>query len=122
MFSLTIALGNVAWQLLYTEQAKAEEAYSFLTGEAETIGLADDFGQRLQVRRENIDGCLFEDLDKSALARIEMGIHMEKLKVRAGQMAENDPVLKQARMRASMGVLSPMGMGPVPGLAPNGRG
>lgn len=121
MFSLSIALGSITWQLLYNKEEDANKAYDELAV-CDTIVLIDDFGQRFRAERTDVHGCLLEDMDKSALARIELGLHNMRMQIKGGQMADNDPAIKEARRRQSMGVISPMGPGAgIPSFGPNGR-
>ncbi len=124
MYLLTVALGNVSWQLMFAEEENAALAHNKLASTAtggDPISLEDDFGQKLTARRMSVSGWLYEDMDKSALARIELALHASRTQIKGNQIAENDPVLKQARARQNMAVLSPMGPGVgLPGF--NGRG
>lgn len=126
MFSLTIALGSITWRLMFVKEDTAVNAYHRLVGETtdiDPISIEDDFGQTLCARRMSISGFMLEDLDKSALAAIEMGLHQTRTQIKGQQMADADQVIKQARARQNMGVLAPgMGSPMMGGFPMNGRG
>ena len=70
MFSLTIAVGNQAWRLLYKNQEDAEKRFEIVKdaviGATQAVGfISDDFGQTFSGRPI---GVLLEDLEKMKMA------------------------------------------------------
>ena len=122
MFSLTIVFGPgpMVWTLMYKNREAAESARSFLRDNGNHVGMIDDFGQECEIRTDGIQGWMLEDLEQSRLAHIERALHQARTQAKGAELAEADPVLKHARMKAQGG----LGMiQPVPGgmMAPNGR-
>src|SRR5215469_6206799 len=104
MFSMTIIFGNacVPFTLLFKNPA---------TFDSKDFDITDDYGQHACVRREIIQGVMFEDLTKSKLAQIERGMHQMRTQVEANNMAKADPALMAAmRMQQQApGVITPFG-------------
>ncbi len=133
MFSLTIVFGPspMVWTLMFKTEETAREAYQFLNAETgptkvgphdktgmSMVKLVDDFGQETALKRTEISGSMLENLEQSRLAHIERALHQARTQAKGAEIADNDPVLKQARHRAQGGM--PM-IQPVPGFGPNGR-
>jgi len=118
MFSLTIVFGSTSWRLLYKDEKKAEEHYSFAKAPianltefnpSERFELTDEFGQRATFRRSDIMAVMFENLDESKLGTIEYALHQMRTQVSGQQRAEHDPTLRAARRGTSPSIVSPMG-------------
>lgn len=126
MFSLTIVFGPgpMVWTLMYkNEETAQKEKQELIDGFAESARLTilkDDFGQACEIVTDDIHGYMLEDLEQSRLAHIERALHQARTQAKGAEIAESDPVLRQARMKAQGG----LGMiQPVPGgmMGVNGR-
>ncbi len=122
MFSLTIVFGPgpMVWTLMFQDQAKAALAAIEIdnTSSENRIHLGDDFGQVVSISRAEIHGSMLEDMEQSRLAHIERALHQARTQAKGAEIADADPVLRQARMKAhgqSMPILQPMGNGRFPG-------
>ncbi len=121
MHLLTIVFGPTPtpWALLFKTPEAADKTFIDLEvakktaiaveGIAPTISVADDFGQRATLDVKSIHGFMLEDMEQSKLAHIERGLHQARTQARANQMAQGDPVLKNAAMMQGPAMLSPMG-------------
>lgn len=112
MHLLTIVFGPSAtsWALLFKSPEAADRAVIDLEKpDSSVVTIIDDFGQRATLKAESIHGFMLEDMEQSKLAQIERGLHFERTKARANQMAQSDPVLKNAAMMQGPAMLSPMG-------------
>lgn len=117
MFSLTIAVGNTAWALMYKteESAKAGATAlktspdSFVVGHVE---LMDDYGQTAYIPLPCL-GFILEDLAVSKGAHIERALQQARTHAEAQTAWQNDPAARAAARGPS--VLAP-GM-----HMPNGR-
>lgn len=120
MFSLTIAMGPMAWALLFKEKEAAMGARDSLLsrpGEVpagfgynanEFISIADDFGQYVTIWPTKISGLLLEDLDASKFAHVARMLHQARTEILGRQQAHNDPVIRSAQHNAqSPGVITP---------------
>lgn len=120
MYSLTICFGPTAtvWTLLFKEADRAQKAHAELTSAGvpatAVLSLGDDFGQEVALRADQIHGVLLEDMDHSALAQVERGIHQARTQASAQDRAMSDPKIRQSILRQQQG---PAVMSPVP----NGR-
>jgi hypothetical protein len=119
MYSISVALGNTVWALLFKQRQTADNVWTTLSANPDPllsprITVEDDFSQRLEIFRKQIGGLLFEDLDISRLAHIERSLHQARTQVKAQQMAEADPIIRSGAQRSSPAILSPMmrGNGP----------
>lgn len=110
MISITVIVGNTSFPLLYRTEEAAKAAVETIYDGA-GFSVSDDFGQTFHGTLANIRGLLVEDLDKSRLARIEMGLHNARTQIAMNKQAETDPMLRQARMQQGPSVISPMGNG-----------
>jgi hypothetical protein len=123
MFSLTIVFGPgpMVWTLLFKTEEAAVAARNSLQ-EAKESGendfeLVDDFGQECFVKSSETSGWMLENLEQSRLAHIERALHQARTQAKGAEVADNDPVLKQARHRAQGGM--PM-IQPMSSFRPNG--
>ncbi len=125
MFSLTIVFGPgpMVWTLMFktVEEAKIYEMVLTTTMKHDDtfVTIKDDFGQEAVVVTSEIKGWMIEDLEQSRLAHIERALHQARTQAKGSELADADPVLRQARMKAQGG----LGMiQPVPGgMMGNGR-
>jgi hypothetical protein len=124
MFSLTIVFGPgpMVWTLMYKSDEKARAHRNFLFGTDDRINLIDDFGQEASLTRAEIHGAMLEDMEQSKLAHIERELHLVRTKLKANEIADADPQIRQARrnQQGGMPMLQPIPAG-MPGLGPNGR-
>ncbi len=115
MFSLSIALGNTSWRLLFKTEEKALAAYELIGNPIiENLIIADDFGQTATCKVANVHGFLIEDMDKTQLAHVELALYQARGNVRAQNAAQTDPTLKAARFAQSPSMISQMGNGMMP--------
>lgn len=126
MFSLTVAVGQTAWSLLFKTKEAATAARDKLTAQriepppafgydvSDSILIVDDFGQEASIWPARIHGLLLEDMDASKFAHVERGLHSARTQKQFEQRAANDPVLKVAAQMSGPGIISP--------FASNGRG
>ena len=123
MFSLTIVFGPgpMVWTLMFKEKQDAIKAMNAVGEHAgKFLEAEDDFGQRAIIEKTQVHGFMIEDLEQSRLAHIERALHQARTQAKGAEIADSDPILRQARMKAQGG----LGMiQPVPGgmMAPNGR-
>jgi hypothetical protein len=111
MYLITIAVAPVAWPLMFQTKEKAEAAFALLDNAAlDMIGIADDFGQIVRIKRSNIGAVMFEDMDQSRNAHIERALHEGRLRANLQTRAKADPVLRHAQM-SGPAMISPMGNG-----------
>lgn len=117
MFCITVALGNVSWRLVYKDEERAREIWetlSKISPEPKTaLKFEDDFGQCLVGIFDSIHGLMFEDLEKSALADIELRLHNARIQAKAQKLASADPSLRPPMM-GNPAILNPMGNGSRP--------
>ena len=115
MFAMTIVFGAspVPWTLLFrTQEAFNEAIINFknpATFESKDFDITDDYGQHISVKRDAVQGVMFEDMSKSKLAHIERGLHQMRVQVDANNQARSDPMLMAAMRssQASPGVITP---------------
>ena len=123
MFSLTIVFGPgpMVWTLMFKNADAAIAAAKNCqdNSTSETFETTDDLSQSVVISRTQIHGVMLEDLEQSKLAHIERALHQARTQAKGSEIADNDPILKQARHRAQGGM--PM-IQPMPaGYGPNGR-
>lgn len=107
MHSLSIAVGNQCWRLLFKTEESATLAFTFLkNGSVEPV--LDDYGQSFFGLPQ---GLLLEDMDKSKLAYIETALHNARANVDANKRAQTDPALRASRLSAGPPMLNQMGNG-----------
>lgn len=116
MFAITVAHGVQSWRLLYKTEEKAADHFSDLTAPVDkTVGFSaathknfmDDFGQRAHFRLDAITGVMYENLDESKLANIELGLHQQRTQVGFQQRAESDPTIRAAQRNRGPAVIDP---------------
>jgi hypothetical protein len=124
MFSLTIAVGNTAWALMYKTEGSAQDALAVLEGalpasissgfaQLPYAKISDDFGQVVSLNASSMHGFILEDLTVSKGAHIERALQQARTHAEAQTAWQNDPVARAAARGPS--VLAP-GM-----HIPNGR-
>jgi hypothetical protein len=128
MYAITICFGHGAvWALMFKDGQRAIEAfdrYKITSDNIRAIGThnddlfeaADDFGQTIRISCRAVTGMMLEDMEHSKLAYIERGLHQARTQTKANEIANNDPVLREARRQQQSPILQP---GMFPG--PNGR-
>ena len=117
MFSMTIVFGAspIPWTLLFkTQQAFNDAIIHFknpATFENKDFDITDDYGQHISIKRDAIQGVMFEDMNQSKLAHIERGMHQMRAQVEANNLAKADPALMAAMRTAQQapGVITPFG-------------
>jgi hypothetical protein len=112
----------VPWTLLFkTTEAYNNAIISFknpATFDSQYFDLTDDFGQRVSIKRDAIQGVMFEELAKSKLAHIERGLHQYRIQVEANNMGRADPMISEALRQAQRAqmqgppVIQPFSNGP----------
>lgn len=123
MFSLTIVFGPgpMVWTLMYKkyDNVTVDSVAALMRSEAkdDMIEMKDDFGQRVLIKESQLHGWMIEDLEQSRLAHIERALHQARTQAKGAEIADSDPVLKQARHRAQGGM--PM-IQPMSAFRPNG--
>lgn len=108
MFSLTIFAG-MPWKLLFSDEARAKEAFEMLTNSpSSAIQFVDDFGSSFCAATPTaVTAVILEDLDKSQMAQVEMGLHQARTQAKAQTMAMADPKLAAAIRAQQMGAGGP---------------
>lgn len=109
MFSLSIALGNTQWRLMYRKVEDAEKAWAILNQPASPVQLDDDFGQRIVVKSQQIAGVMFEDMDKSKMANVALMLFNTSVQMTAQKQVQSDPAFRAAAQGPA--IVSPMGNG-----------
>jgi hypothetical protein len=112
MFAVNLALGNTVWRLLFKDEEKAKFVFNELKPQplaTKTVRAEDDFGQICEVTVESVHGLMFEDLDRSKLANVELYLHQKRTEHMAMKSAQSDPGLRASSMMNGPQVLSPMG-------------
>ena len=112
MYCVNVALGNVCWRLLYKEEEKAKSVFDSLKrlpiGQASII-VEDDFGSTLDATMGSIHGVMYEDLDKTKMANVELHMHQQRVNVMCQKAAQADPSLRASQRGNGIMPLSPMG-------------
>lgn len=114
MFIVNVALGNTSWRLLFKDEAKALGEFNLICAqlhEASPIKMQDEFGQTFFGNTSAIHGVMFEDMDKTKMAHVEMALHQARTQGLATKMAQHDPALKAQSNMGGPSVLNPMGNG-----------
>ena len=113
MFCINVALGSTSWRLLFRDEEKANETFGFINAPREDgIIVCDDFGQRLSLlNHKSVHGVMFEDLDQTKAAHIEMALHQARTQNAAQKLAASDPALRAGATNAGPAIISPMGNG-----------
>lgn len=90
MYSLSIAVTGVAqpWRLLFKTEAAAELAIEYLNDRSAdiTAKIIDDFGQIAVIHR--YAGYLYEDMEASKHAAIELMLYNHRLQMEAQRKAQ----------------------------------
>jgi hypothetical protein len=112
MFSLSICFGpqGTTWALLFKTEEEANAQWSIInsTPPQHALALKDSFSQQaVFAKREEIHGCMLENLDETKLAHIERTLHELRLKTKLGQVASTDPMIQMGRVSNSPAMLSP---------------
>jgi len=119
MHQVTIIIGSTPWAFLFQKPELADKTFIDLEmakkENAETVAVADEFGQRATIDVKAIHGFMVEDMEQSKLAHIERALHQARTQARGQQMAISDPVLKNAATMRGPAVLDQMGNGRFPG-------
>lgn len=114
MFTLTLAVGNASWPLVFKSNDTLHAALAplhLMTAPDDRIAITDDFGQQATVVHRSFHGMLIEDMDKVKLAHIERQLYAARLSVDAQNAARSDPKLMAAARGQGPGVITPMGNG-----------
>ena len=108
MFAMTIVFGAspVPWTLMFrTQEAFNDAIINFKnpsTFDSKDFDITDDYGQHVSLKRDAIQGVMFEDMTKSKLAHIERGLHQMRVQIEANNMGRADPSIS-AFMRSQAG-------------------
>jgi hypothetical protein len=110
------------WTLLYKDREKAEQHRGHISDGPDRVILVDDFGQEATFFQECIYGVMLEDMEQSKLAHIERELHLVRTKLKANEIADADPQIRQARRNQQGGMPMLQAIPPgMPGFGPNGR-
>lgn len=110
MFSLSITFGPAGSApttlvMLWKDGDKARAARDEMTmldvGPVATI--ADDFGQELSLVTTSLISIWLENMEMSAVASIERGLHQMRTQIKGTQAAQADPIAKVAMMTGGAG-------------------
>lgn len=107
MHSLSIALGNVSWRLLFKTKESIQIAVDTCRTGTTAIDITDDFGQQCFAVRKAIHGMLIEDMDLSKLGTIEVALHGARTNVDANHRAQTDPALRASRLTGGPAMIQP---------------
>lgn len=109
MYSLTIHFGPNAlqWQFLFKEKERLESYLTIFEMKVAFIDIADDFGQKANIRMDTVHGWLVEDIDLMEEARIQRSLADARAQAKLQQRARTDTVIRSAQTGAP--VLTPMG-------------
>ena len=115
MYAVNIALGTTVWRLLFKTEEKAREAFAFVQNPLPSTSslknaafkVEDDYGQTMGWTEGAIAAMMFEDLDQSKLANIELFLHQQRVQVAAQKAAQSDPGLKASSLMNGPSVLTP---------------
>lgn len=99
MFSISLALkhSSAGWSLLFKTEDKASDVRSHLLAAVNTnsvVEVKDDFGHEMALRGEEIAGIVYEDMDKTALAHVERGVHHARVQAKGQQRLQSEPGLR----------------------------
>ena len=112
MFALNIALGNTAWRLLFKDEEKAQAAFAAAESarlmKASCDRISDDFGQTFS-GGDGIAGVMFEDMNKTKMAHVEIALHNARTQALVTKTAQADPGLRASSMMNGPSMLDPMG-------------
>lgn len=97
MFTLCVWFGNqqTPWAFIYTDLNKAAEQLLRWAENADPfLEFSDDFGQRMFVKRSNIQAVMLDDMKKSAEAKILVGLHGQRTQATYQTRVQADPALR----------------------------
>ena len=115
MFCINVALGSTSWRLLFKDEDKAKRCFETIEQrKGIDVQVEDDFGQVLSATVASIHGTMFEDLDQTKEAHIQMALHQARTQNQAQKMAANDPALRAGMPAPGPAIISPMGNGSRP--------
>ncbi len=118
MFTITVVFGNASASLMYRDRDKAAAIWAVLSKKTVdtypmmTSGemvIADEFGREIYLPPNMLYGAIFEDMNSSTEATIEVSMHNARTQVKAQKRASSDPELRAAQMGHGPSVLTPMG-------------
>jgi len=114
MFSLTVVFGTPATPLtlLYHTEDAAKKAWQG-SNVGDMLYFADEFGQQASIARTSIHGVLLEDMDKSALVKVEMGLHNMRTQIKANSAGKADPAIAahlRTQQQQGPGMITPGGL------------
>jgi hypothetical protein len=107
MFTVVLLVGAQSFRLMYHSEEKARQAANMSSWTDVLVYIEDDFGQEFSGRRNSISGCVFEDLEKSKLAHVELALHQQRMQFLAQKMASADPGLRTMAAMNGPGVITP---------------
>lgn len=111
MYAVNIALGTTVWRLLFKTEEKARETFAFVQNPLPLKNAAfkveDDYGQTMGWTEGAIAAMMFEDLDQSKLANIELFLHQHRVQAAAQKAAQSDPGLRASAAMGGPSVLTP---------------
>ena len=109
MFALNIALGNNSWRLLFRDGEEATSIFEKISKRPAqgSITIEDDYGQTFFTRDPKSIHILFEDMDKTKLAQVEMALHNARTQALATKTAQADPGLRAAAAMQGPRMLDP---------------
>ena|ERR1700686_2107450 len=108
MWTLTVAVGNIPWALMFKTEESANVAVKTINtkfGDGNAIYVADDFGQQGFFFPSAIGGYMLEDMNKSKLAHIERALHHARMQHEGQKLAQADAVLRMGN--AGPAILQP---------------
>lgn len=96
MFSISVAMGAVQWRLLFKTEETARNSWTTLTAPTGSpmFQLADDFGQKIVAKYDSVGGLMFEDMDQSKLANVELMLFNASAQAMAQKRAQTDPAFR----------------------------
>ena len=114
MYSISLNLGNVTWQLLYKEKPEVivENLRTFMRTQhlvqgmmdARCITIPDDFGQECDVVAGSLHGFLFEDKDLTQEAVIQQSLFNALTNIKVQKRAASDPAIRSAQQVLGSGM------------------
>jgi hypothetical protein len=117
MYSISLNLGGVTWQMLYKDKPETQLTVlrEFMHGQALTqqiagarsITIVDDFGQECTLMAGSLHGFLFEDKDLTQEAMIQLSVHQAITQIKTQKRAQNDPVIKAQQLGSGLPAFMP---------------
>jgi hypothetical protein len=107
MYSLTIHFGpnTLQWQFLFKEKNTVDTYLKIFEMGVAFVDIVDDFGQKSNIRMDQVHGWLLEDMDLVMEARIYRSLENARGEIKAKQRASTDPVIRTAQQ--GPGVIAP---------------